>query len=216
MWIMDVYWILRIVLIIFFYLLIILFGYFIKYRKKYTGILENRIINILLVIAYNALCYVPVILPENISQVRYISGFLSHPFVSSWYIISGLFLICAGVMLLIITLRKRKAIGGEDTKGKLLTSGIYRIARHPVYAGIIIITTGLVFSFKNAAGFILLPFIIGANILEAKFEENYDMEIRFKNDYAGYKKKTLLFGPLWFWGIIAAIACFPLVYIQLL
>jgi protein-S-isoprenylcysteine O-methyltransferase Ste14 len=67
---------------------------------------------------------------------------------------------------------------------------------------------------KNISGFIMLPFIIIANDIEAKIEEKLDMEIRFKEAYMEYRKKIPILGPIWLWVIVILLIGIPLIIIK--
>ncbi len=83
----------------------------------------------------------------------------------------------------------------EDTKGSLVTSGLYKIVRHPIY------TFSLLFLWltpkmsDNSLVFyigVTLYFIIGA-----KFEER-KLQREFGEEYAAYKKSTAMMIPFLF------------------
>jgi protein-S-isoprenylcysteine O-methyltransferase Ste14 len=87
----------------------------------------------------------------------------------------------------------------------LLTSGIYRYARHPIYAGIVGISLGIALAFGTWDGLLMIPVILLLNMAEALNEESYDIGVRFPDEYREYRKRTRMFGPFWFWGNLAGI-----------
>ncbi|MBN2544747.1 MAG: DUF1295 domain-containing protein [Spirochaetes bacterium] len=207
---MHLLWIIRGGLVIILFALIFISGYFLKNRKKYEKLMENTIANILLVITYNILCYSIVGIPHDTNFIQ-VPLFLKNPFVVSWYNYSGIILFAVGLFFMIITVLKRKVLGGQDTKGKLLTEGIYSFCRHPIYLGIVLVSLSIPLKFINIDGILCFPFILTANLIEAKFEENFDLKIRFKEEYSLYKKRTKIFGPLWLWIILLIILLLPLI-----
>lgn len=207
---MSILWIIRLSLIGCSFILIAIFAYFLKNRDKYSEILENTSINILSVILFNVFCYVPMLIPpdENIITRPEI---LNNVFNLRWLNILGLIMMISGVLLLLRTIFMRKAIGAQDTAGKLLTKGIYSFCRHPIYFGIILISLGFGLRGINVDALIVFPLILLVNFLQAKLEEIYDVGVRFKDEYLEYKKNTRMFGPIWFWLIILLILILPLI-----
>ena len=181
-------------------------------RKKYRAILESGPLNMLFVAIYNALCYLAV-------GIRSDPGVVAKPrifdevFLINWYMILGQILIIASVCFLIYTVIKRRAIGAQDTDGRLLTGGIYGFSRHPIYFGIILIALGLSILRVNFDGMLVFPLVFLANFIQARLEETHDVGERFKDEYVFYKKHTRMFGPVWFWIIIMILLMAPVVMV---
>lgn len=207
---MSLLWFIRIILIIWLFTQVIAFAPLLKNREKYSAFLDNFKLNLFLVILYNAVCYAMVLLPPD-TDVFLPPAILSYDLVAQWYNLTGSILVFIAIGILILTIRTRKAVGGQDTKNKLLTTGVYAISRHPIYFGISIISLGLSLASRNFDALIILPFILAANYLEAKIEETYDIGVRFKEHYTDYKRKTKMFGPYWFWFLIILLLAIPLV-----
>jgi protein-S-isoprenylcysteine O-methyltransferase Ste14 len=51
----------------------------------------------------------------------------------------------------------------------------------------------------------MIPAVLLVNLLEASFEERYDIGARYPAEYAEFKKRTRMFGPLWVWATIAGV-----------
>jgi hypothetical protein len=88
-------------------------------RKRYHCILKNGPLNIVFVIIYNGLCYLAVGLhpdPRVIAKPVIFGG----PLVANWYAVLGQVLILTSACLLVYTVVKRNAIGGQDTGGILI------------------------------------------------------------------------------------------------
>lgn len=207
---MSILWVIRLSLIGCSFILIGVFAYFLKNREKYLKILENTTINITSVILFNVFCYVPMLLPPD-EDIIHKPSFLDQPLIVRWFDILGLIFMILGVLLLLRTILMRRAIGAQDTAGKLLIKGIYSFCRHPIYFGIIIISLGFGLRGINIDGLLVFPFILLVNFIQAKLEEIYDVGVRFKEEYSNYKKQTRMFGPIWFWVIILISLIIPLV-----
>lgn len=206
---MSILWTIRLSLIGSVFILTAVFAYFLKNREKYSKILESTSINLVSVIIFNLFCYTSMLLPSDETVIQKPS-LLHHALNVRWFDIFGLILIIFGVIILIRTLLIRKAVGAQDTAGKLLTKGIYSFCRHPIYFGIIILSLGLGLRSINLDGLIIYPLILLANFVQAKLEETYDVGVRFKEEYSEYRKKTKMFGPIWFWIIILVMLVLPL------
>ena len=115
--------------------------------------------------------------------------------------------------LLVATVMRRKALGGQDVKEGLLTSGIYRYFRHPIYTGIIWISLGLPLTTQNLDGLLVFPGVLLANFVQATAEERWDVGARFQVEYEEYRKRTRMFGPVLFWaalvGVLFTLMGFP-------
>ena len=121
---------------------------------------------------------------------------LSNPFstkqIVSWLLLlSSLFMALVGFGLLA---RRGKADGSFENTTELISTGIYRYIRHPLYLSLILLGTGAMM--KNPG---LLQCILGsvnaiAIYLTAKVEEK-EMHSRFGDKYLDYRKKTKMFIP---------------------
>jgi protein-S-isoprenylcysteine O-methyltransferase Ste14 len=197
-------WIIRILLAVIMFVMIGVFGKFLKRRRENDRLLENRPINLVGVILYNLACYAMAGLPSD-PNVFATPAFLAESGVRIGFLIVGLGLIAFSLGVLLIVVRKRKTVGGENVKEGLLTSGIYRYARHPIYAGIVGISLGIALAFGTWDGLLMIPVILLLNMAEALNEESYDIGVRFPDEYREYRKRTRMFGPFWFWGNLAGI-----------
>jgi len=86
-----------------------------------------------------------------------------------------------------------RQIFGRPGKNKLITSGAYRIVRHPQYTGIIIMLfTKMEMSSLDLVAFVLFSvyFIIGAYIEERR------LLAVFGEEYRNYKKQVSMFIPV--------------------
>jgi protein-S-isoprenylcysteine O-methyltransferase Ste14 len=197
-------WIARIILAVIMFVMIGVFGNFLKRRRENDGLLENRPINLVGVILYNLACYAMAGLPSD-PNVFAAPAFLAGSGVRIGFMIIGLALIVFSSGVLLTVVRQRKTVGGENVIEGLLTSGIYHYARHPIYAGITGISLGLALAFGTWDGMLMVPVIALLNMTEAWFEERYDIGVRFPDEYRDYRKRTRMFGPFWFWANLAGI-----------
>ena len=178
-------------------------GYLLKHRGRYEKLLENGAVNLGLVAVYNLLCYLMVGLPSDPSAIPP-PVFLADPRVRTGFSVVGQILIGLAVCVLVIAVRQRKALGGQDVKEGLLTSGIYRYFRHPIYTGIAWMSLGLALAPVNWDGFLMVPAVLLMNAAEAIIEERYDVGVRFRSQYQEYRKRTRMLGPVWCWLALAA------------
>tara|TARA_B100000900_G_scaffold266727_1_gene227707 strand:- start:630 stop:1103 length:474 start_codon:yes stop_codon:yes gene_type:complete len=120
----------------------------------------------------------------NLFNIKLIQGeFLIFNFISNFLIILALIFIILSIKDLGKSL---SPMPRPKENSKLITRGIYRIIRHPMYYSLIIISYCLFIKSLSIYNFmlsILLTFIISNKI---KTEEEY-LTIKF-NEYASYKK----------------------------
>lgn len=207
---MSLLWVIRIAVILALYCYLFFSRHILQNRETYQNIVESGPLNILFVALYNGLCYLAVIIPSD-PHALIKPAILATSFIMKWYSIQGQVLVIGSAFLLIYTITKRKAIGAQDTAGMILTRGLYAFCRHPIYVGIVLLTLGLAVIRLNFDGMIVFPLVFLANGIQAKLEEKYDMEIRFKEEYISYKKQTRMFGPFWFWAIVMLLLIMPMV-----
>jgi protein-S-isoprenylcysteine O-methyltransferase Ste14 len=200
-------WIVRFVLLGLLAVLVGTCGYFLKHRERYTKIFENGIVNLALVVLYNLLCYLTVGL---LSEQNIVPSpvFLAHSSVQRGFSVVGQVLMGLAALMMVAAVMQRKALGGQQTKEGLLTSGIYRYARHPIYTGIVWMSLGLALASVNWEGLLMVPAVFVVNIVEAVTEERYDVGVRFRSQYEAYRKRTRMFGPVWCWAVLGGILAF--------
>jgi protein-S-isoprenylcysteine O-methyltransferase Ste14 len=190
-----------------FFLLVILcggvaaFSSALAHRKERAGLLENRPLNLFGVILYNLACYLLAGLPSD-TAVFATPDFLANPGSRTGFLLTGLALIILGVALFTASVRQRKTVGGENVKEGLLTGGVYRIARHPIYTGIVMVSFGLALALGTWDGLLMVPLVWLVNAAEASIEEIFDIGARFPAEYAEYRKQTGMFGPVSLWAAL--------------
>lgn len=123
---------------------------------------------------------------------------LGLPLLAIPPVLSGLFgyLVVIGVLLSLAGIwefRKAKTTIDPTRPEKashLVSGGIYRLTRNPMYLGMVLIIIAAVLKFGNAYGFIALPcFILYISIFQIKPEERM-IENLFGQQYVQYKKKV--------------------------
>jgi protein-S-isoprenylcysteine O-methyltransferase Ste14 len=197
-------WTIRCILLLILFVQVYAFGYLIGRRRNFKNLLENGPLNLLMVISYNLLCYLLAGLPSD-PRVFSRPAFFANPIVRIGYPVAGILLIVASASVWWIAVRQRRTLGGQKVKAGLLTSGIYRYARHPIYASIVGASLGLALTLKTWDGLLMIPAILLVNLLEASFEERSDIGARYPAEYVEFKKRTRMFGPIWFWATLAGI-----------
>jgi protein-S-isoprenylcysteine O-methyltransferase Ste14 len=201
-------WVVRFVLLGLLAVYVGVSGYLLKHRDRYGRLLENGFVNFALVILYNCLCYLVVGLPSDQNMFS-LPAFFAYPTARTGLSIVGQVLIVAAVLMLVIAVTRRKALGGQDVEEGLLVSGIYRYFRHPIYTGIVWISLGFPLTTQNLDGLLAFPGVFLANVAQATVEERWDVGARFRAEYEEYRKRTRMFGPVWLWvaliGILLAL-----------
>ncbi len=79
-------------------------------------------------------------------------------------------------------------------KGGLVTDGIYAYVRHPQYAGLFIVTIGLLIQWPTILTVLMWPVLIAAYYKLSQKEEK-EMEREFGEAYKEYKERVPMFIP---------------------
>jgi len=72
--------------------------------------------------------------------------------------------------------------------GKLVTSGVYALVRHPIYAGLIVAAFGWALVRMNPLGVFLALLLLGFFDLKSRREEAWLMEVY--RDYVDYRRRV--------------------------
>jgi protein-S-isoprenylcysteine O-methyltransferase Ste14 len=75
----------------------------------------------------------------------------------------------------------------------LLTGGLYRYARHPIYSGVILVFVGLSLIYLSVYKLMITSFLIMLFIIKTTYEEK-QLEKKFI-EYREYKSRTGRFFP---------------------
>ena len=113
----------------------------------------------------------------------------------------GLGIFVAGSLLFVWSLlHLRAAFRGnvDPVTDRLVTTGPYRIVRHPVYLAMVVMAFGLALGLRSVLGIALtaLTFIPSA-IYRARLEEQ-SLEERFRDAWTAYRSRTRFIVPLIF------------------
>ena len=113
------------------------------------------------------------------------------PFGAVFEMMLGSIVLVAG-LLLIVKGRVQVYFHGDT----LLTEGVYKIVRHPQYAGIFLVIFGLLFHWPTIPTLLLTPVIIGLYVRLARREEA-DLIDRYGIQYEQYQELVPMFVPGW-------------------
>jgi protein-S-isoprenylcysteine O-methyltransferase Ste14 len=95
-----------------------------------------------------------------------------------------------GLLALLEFRRVRSALDPKKRTRSLVTSGIYRYTRNPVYLGFVFMLIGLPLNWGTYWGILLVwPLVVLMNNLVIKHEEA-DLEKEFKVEYAAYASRV--------------------------
>ena len=160
--------------------LVILFSWFVSIReKRYHGIPRFFAFEGLLLLG---LLQRPV--------------WFSDPFaprqIVSWILLT----ICIYYIMAAVILYFRHARPGVNFENstKLVTSGLYKFVRHPMYASLLLLGWGMFFKSIHPASIALILVITLALYLTCKVEEK-EMITRFGKEYEDYMKRTRMWIP---------------------
>ncbi len=112
---------------------------------------------------------------------------------STW--LSGLFMFVGGAftfIALIILGRAWKQI--HSANGELVTTGIYRLVRHPQYSGMFLLILGFFIQWPTLITAVMAPVLVWIYYRLALREEK-DMQNRFGDSYASYRQRVPMFFP---------------------
>ncbi|MHA1489674.1 MAG: methyltransferase family protein [Promethearchaeota archaeon] len=107
-----------------------------------------------------------------------------------WFLLIGIIIICVGMRLIKSAMDINKNRGLEKGKYQLMTDGVYKIMRHPIYCAWGIIFLGLTFVLDSFISLVISPFFIFLLKLECIIEEKYLLLPRFGKKYEKYMEKT--------------------------
>jgi|TARA_B100000085_G_scaffold228973_1_gene215041 protein-S-isoprenylcysteine O-methyltransferase Ste14 len=110
-------------------------------------------------------------------------------FFGSIMIISGFIIILSAIILF----KKYKTTItplNPSNSTKLITVGIYKFSRNPMYLGLLLVLLGISFIINIIGGFLLIPlFILYLNLFQIIPEENAMVDL-FKDEFLEYKKNV--------------------------
>ena len=101
----------------------------------------------------------------------------------------GIIFLIANFYIKIIAQKQIGKLPGLKTKGKLITTGIYNIIRHPLYLSNGFLALGLAILFKSWYAFLFSIVYMLLFLLIIHFEEK-DLLKKYGKEYEKYKKKV--------------------------
>ncbi len=125
--------------------------------------------------------------------------FTFYPYRFSWFNIVGLIMFMFGVSLYI---KARMTLGQFFSEKlrllethKLVTSGIYRYIRHPIYTAEMLLLLGFTLMLNSIFGFIVMLLFVPLILIRIPFEEAMLKEA-FGQQYSDYMEQTKKLIPL--------------------
>jgi protein-S-isoprenylcysteine O-methyltransferase Ste14 len=115
--------------------------------------------------------------------------------VISWiFLFASIYVAAAGFMLLVKMGKPKKNIVEFEDTTKLVTTGMYKYIRHPLYASLVILGLGVFFKKIQTAQIILVIVNTLALYITARMEE-LEMMKGFGDEYGRYMKISKMFIP---------------------
>ena len=107
----------------------------------------------------------------------------------SFMIISGLIIILSAIILFKKYQTTITPLNPSNAT-KLITDGIYKFSRNPMYLGLLLVLLGISIIINLTGGFFLIPlFILYLNLFQIIPEENAMVDL-FKDEFLDYKKNV--------------------------
>ncbi len=95
-----------------------------------------------------------------------------------------------GIAAFLAFRKARTTLNPHGKVAAIVSDGIYRFTRNPIYLGFLLIVIGLPLNSGSYWGVVLTPvFVISMNRLVIEKEEAY-LEKKFKEDYTSYKSRV--------------------------
>ena len=101
--------------------------------------------------------------------------------------------ICVMVLSLVQLRKNLTAFPTPTIDAELITSGMYKFSRHPIYTGIILFLFGYGFFQNSISKLILVSMLLLLFYFKTNYEENQLLQ-KFR-DYEGYRKNVNRFFP---------------------
>jgi protein-S-isoprenylcysteine O-methyltransferase Ste14 len=108
--------------------------------------------------------------------------------------LSGIVLIITGILMTIgvnySLLKNKTSVQPFETPDRLITTGLFRYSRNPLYLGMVIALIGVVITLRSLSSLVSpIIFVLIINFLIIPVEEN-NLEEAFGDKYLVYKKET--------------------------
>ena len=106
-----------------------------------------------------------------------------------WFLIIGIIFVILAIKIYSLAKKDLKSNTPESESLKLITKGIYKVVRHPVYLAWVLAFIGFTFMLDSFISLILCPFLILFAEINGFLEEKYVFIPKFGKDYEDYKEK---------------------------
>lgn len=140
-----------------------------------------------LLVGLQAVLFIAYIIPIQIYTLK----------LPEWLCYSGLVMVILGIILAIVALlqinTKLSPFPTPVTDSKLLTTGAFAIARHPIYTSILLVTLGYAFYQASIFKFLIALVLLLLFYFKSQYEEQL-LEHIFP-EYKSYKERTGRFLP---------------------
>ena len=138
--------------------------------------------------------------PPILTFIFFVLAYLAKLFIPIQFAIpdglrtSGLFLGIVGFLIPFFAIREfikaRTTVDPHGSVSNIISSGIFRFTRNPIYVGFVMMFIGFTSFLNNYWGLILTPvLIISFNNLVIQHEEAY-LEKKFGEQYTSYKSRV--------------------------
>lgn len=126
---------------------------------------------------------------------RWFEDPFSHHKLASWLFLSASIIMAAHGFYLIRVIGKARRIA--EYTSNLVTVGIYRCIRHPLYGSLLFLGWGVFFKDVSPLSSTLVLMITGLLLVTVKLEEAENVR-KFGKSYEEYMKNTKMFVPFLF------------------
>ena len=127
-------------------------------------------------------------LPLRWGVLREFIGMGGHYVFLSCVLAGGTLVVCGWAAIY------RDFWSGEDGTGLLVSSGLYRIIRHPQYAGLLLVSLGTLFERATLVTVVLYPVLV-AMYRGLALQEEEDLAANFGERWVSYSRDTVFFFP---------------------
>lgn len=134
---------------------------------------------------------------------KWFSDPFSLPQIISWLLLLiSLYLVCRGLKLprrkgRFDRQRSDASTVGKERTAALVTTGVHRYIRHPVYSALLFLGWGIFLKNPNSTGFLLALVSTLFLTIAAKLEDFENIKY-FGNKYWKYMQRTQMFVPFFF------------------
>ncbi len=116
----------------------------------------------------------------------------------SWHQTISWILLCGSLFPAVVGFRLLRSVGAPSVQfentTRLVTVGLYKYIRHPLYASLMLLGLGVMFKHLSIAGVICGSVNIAA-IFATALQEEKEMIQKFGLEYSAYMKKSTMFIP---------------------